>query len=152
MEKELFEKAAIIFERILAINPNDNQGMRDPLLHCYLELEKLDKALNLCNQCRDDILVGITYGRALVLYKLGKKEQAKKQFIAAMQSSPRVAKELIKSKHTKPKDYGRNPGIEIGSEEEAYEYWKYYGKIWESTPGAIEFIKDCLTANKKSRV
>lgn len=152
LDNNFYDKAKPIFERILGMNPNDNQGMRDPLLNCYLRLGELEAALNLCNCYPVDTLVGITYGKALVLYKQGKKEEAEKQFTRAMRYSPRVAKELIKPRHIKPIDYGKWPGIAIGSQEEAYEYWLYYGQLWKTTPGMLPFIKNCLAKCKKIKI
>lgn len=48
-----------------------------------------------------------------------------------MRFSSRVAKELIKSKHIKPKDYGKGPGVVIGGQEEAYEYRLSFGQFWK---------------------
>ena len=148
-DNKSFDKAKFIFERILIMNPNDNQGVRDPLLNCYLKLGLLDAASALCDRYRQDFLVGIKYGRVLVLYQQGKQKEAQKQLISAMRYSPLVAKELIKLKHIKPKNYGKGPGIALGSQEEAYEYWSYYGKLWKSTSGAITFVKKCIESSRK---
>lgn len=150
-ENNQYSKAQSLFENLLMMNPNDNQGIRDPLLNCYFRLKNLDAAYDLCNQYQEDALVGISYGRVLVLFKLGNKDEAERQLIAAMRYSPRVAKEIVKSKHIKPKDYGMGPGIVVGSHEEAYEYWLYFGDLWKVTPGAILFIKNCIEKSKKDK-
>lgn len=152
LDNKRYDKAKLILERILVMNPNDNQGMRDPLLSCYFLLGNLEAAFDLCNRYKEDVLVAITYGRALLLFKQGKKEEAEKQFIKAMRFSPRVAKELIKPKHIKPKDYAMGPGIVVGGQEEAYEYWLSFGQFWKTTPGTLPFIKSCLAKFKKIKV
>jgi tetratricopeptide (TPR) repeat protein len=142
------EKAKMIFERILKLNPYDNQGVRDPLLNCYLRLKQLDQALELANLFQEDMLPSMTFGRALVLFTLGKKDEAKQQLISNMEYSPLVGDELVKTKHVMPKGYDDNPEVELGSEEEAFEYWETYGDLWEATPGALEFAKETLKAAK----
>jgi tetratricopeptide (TPR) repeat protein len=152
LENERYDKAKTIFERILIMNPTDNQGVRDLLLNCYFGLGKLEAALELCNRYQEDLLVGISYGRALALYKLGNRAEAKKQFLAAMRFFPRVAKELIKLRHTKPKDYGVGPGVIIGSQEEAYDYWLSFGQYWKATTTVMPFIKNCIEEFKKIKI
>jgi tetratricopeptide (TPR) repeat protein len=139
-----YTKAKTIFERILTMNPTDNQGVRDPLFNCYMRLNLLDDALALCNRFPEDILPSISFGRALVLFKLGKKQEARDQFISNLEYSPLVADELIKAKHVMPEQYDENPEVELGSEEEAYEYWETYGDLWATTPGALEFATECM--------
>lgn len=140
-ENKSYEDAKFIFERILVMNPNDNQGLRDPLLNCYIRLGLINEANDLCNQYRQDCLVSTVYGRVLVLYLQGKYKDAERQLMKAIRHYPLVAKELIKSKHIKPENFDKWPGIALGSPEEAYEYWLYYGKSWKSTLGAIKFVK-----------
>lgn len=148
-ENKKYSRAKSIFEKILVMNPNDNQWIRDPLLNCYLRLNELTSANNLCSQYENDMLVGISYGSALVSFILKDKDKAEKKFLSAMRNAPRVAKELVKAKHIKPKNYGIGPGIILGSQEEAYEYWLSFGDIWKNTPAAILFVKSCLEKFKK---
>lgn len=150
LEYNFLENAQKILENILTMNPNDNQGIRDHLLNCYLKQEYLEEALNLCNKFNDDILPSTNYGKAFILYKLGRLKEAETQFISAMEYSPRVAKELLKTKHIKPKNYGKGPGILVGGQEEAYDYWLSYGHFWKSTPGIIPFIKNCVAKAPKT--
>lgn len=140
LEKNKTLEAKLIFERIITMNPNDNQGIRDPLLSCYFKLHLLEEAFKLCSTYDGDMLVAMTYGKALLLYIQENEKGALNQLTAAVEFSPRVIKELLKSRNIKPKDYGEGPGILLGGSEEAYEYCKIYKKYWVATPGAMLFL------------
>jgi len=63
---EGFNKAAIeIYEKMLALNPNDNQGVRDPLLGLYLALGSTDEASKLLEAYKDDSMANFAWGRVL---------------------------------------------------------------------------------------
>jgi hypothetical protein len=78
-----------------------------------------------------------TYPLALVL--TGEPEKAKPLLIEAKLQFPLVAKELTKKRHARPKAafYG---GVTMGGADEAYEYWKNYGKYWSNSPQAMQLI------------
>ena len=63
---EGFNKAAIeIYERMLALNPNDNQGVRDPLLGLYLALGGTYEAGKLLEAYKDDSMANFSWARVL---------------------------------------------------------------------------------------
>jgi tetratricopeptide (TPR) repeat protein len=131
-------EARILFEKLLAYNPHDNQGVREVLLGMYLEQEELQKALALCKQYPDDMLAGLWYGYPLVLFKLGRHAQASKKLQNVVRESPKIAEELLKKTHKPPKD--EMPGyITVGGWSEAYEYWEAFGKFWDEE--ALEWLK-----------
>lgn len=54
-----------LYEKMLALNPNDNQGVRDPLLGLYLALGSLDEAGKLLHTYKEDASANFAWGRAL---------------------------------------------------------------------------------------
>jgi tetratricopeptide (TPR) repeat protein len=63
---EGLNKAAIaIYEKMLALNPNDNQGVRDPLLGLYLALGGTNDAGKLLEAYKDDSMANSAWGRVL---------------------------------------------------------------------------------------
>jgi len=124
------EQALAIFEEIISYNPNDNQGIRELLIELYLEQDRIDDALSLCRNYPDDGMAGIRYGHPLILYKKYKsKKKATKRLEQAIELSPKIADELLKKRHRKPKEH--MPGyITWGGRDEAYEYWKSFGRFW----------------------
>ena len=139
-------QAMSMFEELLSFNPNDNQGVREDLVEIYLEQNELKKAVELCRKYKDDILVGVSYGYPLTLFKLGKREQASKMIKKVIKKSPKIAKELFKKSHKKPKS--EMPGyLAVGSWDEAYIYWQRYGKFWDAE--ALEWLRTEANKNPK---
>jgi len=54
-----------IYERMLKLNPNDNQGVRDPLLGLYLAVNDLMGAGRLLNAYKRDAMANFAWGRVL---------------------------------------------------------------------------------------
>ena len=53
------------YEKILALNPNDNQGVRDPLLGVYLATDNLDAARKLLKGYGEDASANFAWARVL---------------------------------------------------------------------------------------
>lgn len=53
------------YEKILALNPNDNQGVRDPLLGLYLAVDNLEAARTLLKNYREDASANFAWARVL---------------------------------------------------------------------------------------
>lgn len=137
-------KSAIkIFEDIIAMNPDDNQGIREILVNCYFQQGDLDFVSKLCRKYNHDTTPAIMYGKVLVLFKLGKLKEAERACSDAIEYGGNIARELVKNKH-KFVD-SEDPGyVVVGSTHEAYLYWKDFGRYWAETPGAIAFVRECL--------
>lgn len=145
-----FEKALSIFNNILALNPDDNLGVRALAIECHLALNRPEEILKLCDMYPNDILPDTLYGRPLALFQLGKKDKAEKAMKNAIKYLPLVAEELVKAKHRKPKSVIRGY-LTFGGADEAYDYWQRVGKRWINTEGAIDFVRECLKKYHKNR-
>ncbi|KKS78646.1 MAG: Tetratricopeptide TPR_2 repeat protein [Candidatus Beckwithbacteria bacterium GW2011_GWA2_43_10] len=115
------------FEYVLELNPNDNQGARTVLATAYLKTNQLNKMLALAEKYAEDINQEILLGKALCLYKLGKKNQAEKWLRKNYQWVKHSIRELLKTDHKKVND-------------EAYLYWFNQGSLWQAAPGAIDWL------------
>jgi len=140
------EKATGFFEELLSFNPNDNQGVRELLMEVYLEQNTLKKAMELCNRYPNDCLAGLLYGYPLVLFQLGKREQASKKLIKAVKDSPKIAKELLKKSHKKPQS-DIHGYISVGGWDEAYEYWERFGRFWDGEK--LDWLKEVMSEHSK---
>ena len=143
MDQDKPENALTIFTNILSLNPNDNQGVRSLAINCNFILERPWEVLGISQQYPEDIMSEMIYGRVLALYQLGLKAEAKTELSEAIEYLPLVAKELIKKHHTRPKEL-YSDRITAGGPDEAYYYWIEQGQYWKNTPGAIDFVRDCL--------
>jgi tetratricopeptide (TPR) repeat protein len=62
------KEAIAIYERMLKLNPNDNQGVRDVLLGLYLAERMLPKTLKLLTAYEDDDSAWFAWGRVLYYF------------------------------------------------------------------------------------
>ena len=139
-------KATNFFEGLISFNPNDNQGVRELLMFVYFEQNNLEKAIELCKRYPNDFLAGLCYGYPLILFKMGKKDQATKALIKTFKKSPKIGKELIKKSHKKPQS--DMPGyISVGGWNEAYDYWERFGHFWDEQ--ALEWLKNVIDESSK---
>lgn len=138
-----FEKALSIFNNIMALNPDDNQGIRALVIECNLALNRPEENLRICDKYPGDIMPDTLYGRSLALFQLGKKGEAEKAMKNAIKYLPLVAEELAKTKHKKPKSVMKGY-LTMGGADEAYDYWQRVGKHWIKIEGAIDFVKKML--------
>jgi hypothetical protein len=58
-------------------------------------------------------------------------------------ANPLIAKELLKTKHRKPKGADQRY-VTLGSPSQAFLYWKQQGAYWVETPGALDFLRNRL--------
>lgn len=141
LELEEVEQARKIFEGIVAMNPSDNQGVRDTLCSCYFAKGNPESVLKLCSLYEDDGMPAIEYGRILARLKLGRTDEAKKSLMGALKYSENIAMEISSSRHKLMKADDDLRPIEMGSRFEAQLYWTHFGRFWEETPGAVEFVR-----------
>jgi tetratricopeptide (TPR) repeat protein len=143
LERGKMERALGIFEDILAMNPNDNQGVRALAIDCHFRMEHPEQVLEVCDQYPNDGLEQVIYGRALALLQLGRQAEAEQALTEAVEWLPLVGEELVKKRHRPPPNL--NPDYVIhGGADQAYYYWKDQGQHWKNTPGAVELVRECL--------
>jgi tetratricopeptide (TPR) repeat protein len=135
--------AHVIYNHLLAMNPNDNQGVRALAVESAFAMNRPDEVLRICNKYKQDAMVDTLYGRPLALLQLGKRALAEKALIGAIGLSHAVAQELLKKRHRAPKDRSL-AYVTVGGADEAYEYWQRLGKYWKETEGALEFLAEIM--------
>jgi tetratricopeptide (TPR) repeat protein len=147
--REAHTLALKVWQRMLSMNSDDNQGIRALAMEAYLTLGKDRDALNLAANYPDDGMPEILYGRVLALLRLEQQREAEQALGHAIQVLPRVAQELAKKRHRKPREL-REEVVSIGSPEQAYIYWQESGFLWKMTPGALEFIRAYLETHPRA--
>ena len=65
-----------VYKRMLELNPNDNQGVRDPLLGLYLETGDLKGARELLEKYKEDASANFAWARVLERFLAGKRDEA----------------------------------------------------------------------------
>jgi len=134
------EDALQLFQELLSLNPNDNQGVRAMAVEVLFRLGKYEEIITLTAHYPSDMMPEILYGRALAYFKLGQRNKATVALKKAIKYLPLVAKELLKKRHRLPKT--AVPGqVTIGGTDEAYYYWEQWGKIWRDDPDATIWLE-----------
>ncbi len=143
------DAAHLLFNQLLALNPDDNQGARGAAIATAFALERPDEVLRICNKFRDDVMVESLYGRPLALLQLGKKRLAERALAKAIGLSPFVAGELMSKKGGRSQKKVPTAFITVGGVDEAREYKERFGKYWDKTEGALEFLAEVLAVCQK---
>jgi tetratricopeptide (TPR) repeat protein len=132
-------EAAVEFREMLRLNPNDNQGMRELLAKCYLELRQHDELQELFARYPDDGLMGMVVSEALLAFRLeGPSERANRRLAIALRRNRHVKAYLLGDKTPPPNLPGM---VLVGGEEEAASCALSLQKSWQDTPGALEWLR-----------
>lgn len=133
------QKAIPLYEELITLNPNDNQGVRDILATAYLKTNRLLNLLELDKKYPKDLMPGLSVGTILALYKLDRLDEARIRIKKSRKYFNHIFREILKITHPKPKLM--EDRVLVGGDDEAWLYWESQGTLWMSTRGAIEFLK-----------
>lgn len=132
------EEAVEHYRELLRLNPNDNQGIRDLLMPCLIELGRDEDAEKLFKQFEEDGMAVWMYSRALLDFrKSGDSPAAGKSLKAALDENKHVPSYLLGRKRMPralPGHYG------FGDDNEAVLYVHGNKAAWKATPGALEWL------------
>jgi tetratricopeptide (TPR) repeat protein len=134
-----------IYERMLELNPNDNQGVRDPLLGLYLTVGNLKGASKLLKKYEEDALANFAWGRVLERFLAGDRTGAKAALEIARTANRHVELYLTARKPLP----GESPEMySPGSEEEAVLVLSNLSGAWAAHKDAIFWLFDELKPNE----
>lgn len=126
------------YQRLLRLNPNDNQGVRDPLAGLLLDTGDHAALEALLGRYDSRFEVTLLYARALLLFRKGgnsaERLRALRRALKANRHLPRV---LLGRLSSSPEPSSYSPG----SVEEARHAALYIGDAWKNTPGALEWLE-----------
>lgn len=132
------EKEAIAhYEGLLDLNPNDNQGVRDILLGCYLAASDLDAARRLLRQYENDCSAVFAWGRTLERFLKSDLKGAREQLAEARSRNRFVELYLTGQKKmakSMPESYA------LGSEEEAVICIDFLAEAWGRHKEAVFWV------------
>jgi tetratricopeptide (TPR) repeat protein len=133
------------YEKMLVLNPNDNQGVRDPLLGLYLALGSLDEAGKLLHTYKDDASANFAWGRVLERFLSGDLRGA-----AAALKKARETNSFVELYLSGPKNFpGEMPDMySPGSEEEAILCLDNMALAWGNFKPAILWLMEQLIKDK----
>jgi tetratricopeptide (TPR) repeat protein len=136
-----------ILEEMIALNPNDNQGVRDQLLLYLIELDRPDKFKKYARQFKDDDCAFSLFNRALFSFKTdGENTKSNRLLVKALKQNKFVAARLLSAC---PSD-GLTEMYGYGDDNEARYYAFFAHSIWRKIPSALNWLKNYNTAGRRS--
>lgn len=132
------DEAARHAEAMLALNPNDNQGIRYVLASWLIELQRDDALQALLKRYEKDDSAFLSYPAALAAFRRGgESEECRKLLATALISNAHVPDFLLNTRRmpkTAPAFYSP------GQETEAVLYVRDHAQPWRTTPGALDWL------------
>ncbi len=132
------DEAIGIYEEMLDLNPNDNQGVRTQLVGCYLSSKRYGLAEALLERYDGDCSLEFLWAEVLLAFLEGDEEESLIRFHMARKVNPYV--ELyLSSKKRRPRV--REPYTEAGSDAEAVYCADAIYDAWNKHPKAKRWLK-----------
>ncbi len=126
------------YDALIELNPNDNQGIRDILLGCYLATDNLGGARRLLEAYKGEISAVFAWGRTLERILSGDLAQAALALRHARQQNPYVEQYLTAKRDLPP----QLPDVySFGSEEEALVCMDSLAEAWALHPEALLWLQ-----------
>jgi tetratricopeptide (TPR) repeat protein len=137
-----YAEAAKHYEQMLELNPNDNQGVRDLLLACYLaQQNKVEAAASLLKRYEDDCGAVFAWGRVLQRFLEGDRPGATRALKIARRENRFVERYLTCTKRL-PEDTPET--YQLGSEDEAVICCSILMPAWAKHRAAMFWLFDRL--------
>jgi tetratricopeptide (TPR) repeat protein len=132
------DEAVIVWQRMLELNPNDNQGVRDLLAAALLQQGRDAELSELLGRYPDDDGVVHRYAEALVQFRAeGDAPAAVERLRGAIEANPHVVPYLTGQQRLP----GKRPATySPGQPTEAQAFVADLLPGWRATPGAIEWL------------
>lgn len=133
-----FHDAVSVYEEMIKLNPNDNQGVRDQLLLYLIRINEFNKFRKYDKLYKDDLGAFSSFNRALFAFKtLGSSTNSNEFLHKAIESNKYIIPRLLMNSISDefPEVHG------MGDENEAIYYCYFAHQIWHETNGAIDWIK-----------
>jgi tetratricopeptide (TPR) repeat protein len=128
-------------QELLRLNPNDNQGIRCPLVGWLLGTGDNGGAARLLERFRNDPTANMEYARLLLQYRnWGDTDKSRRMFRKALESNSYVPEYLL-GILPMPKEVPAR--ITMRGDDEAVAVVQDLGQAWIDTPGALEWLKEC---------
>lgn len=139
---ERIDEAIALQEEMLALNPRDNQGIRDMLVGCYLARNRYDDAARLLKRYEGDWMAVSRWARVLLAFATGYEVEAAGLLADARQQNPHV--ELYLTGRKRRPRY-RLDSYSPGQESEAICCADVLRAAWQAHPNAKRWLKGiCL--------
>lgn len=141
------DEAIVHWRAMLALNPNDNQGIRYVLASRLLARDDIEALKKLLEQYDGDCTAAWRYTQALLAFR-EKKPDADKRVQYAWRANRHVPG-MLSGKQPLVRPTGEF--ITWGGEDEAGLYIEENGEAWRETPGAINWLSEATKTLKPAK-
>ena len=138
--------ALTLAQQVLALNPDDNHGLRTLVINALLRAGDDEAALQLARAYPEDANPEIAYGEVLALYRLGRKGEALLALEDAIQALPKLPRFLTAAKVRKPRIDAF--GVRMGGDDQAWIYRQEMRDVWQATPGMLQWLKQAARRHR----
>lgn len=136
---ENVDEAIAIFEEMLDLNPDDNQGVRDALAFSYLARKRYADASQLFDRYPEDWLAAPAWAKVLLAFAIEGEDSATARLAEARQRNPHIEAYLTGRKRrprTRPAMYSP------GDVSEAVYCADIQWEAWKAHPKAKKWLKE----------
>jgi len=131
-------------QRLITINPHDNHGFRSVVMNQLIVEGRDEEALGLAQKYPGDMNPEITFGKILVLYRLGRQKEAVEEVGDALEFLGKIPRYLTAKRIRKPEL--RPDSVRYGGDDQAWYYREEMRDVWLQTPGVLEWLKNAEKA------
>ncbi len=129
-------------ERLLALNPDDNHGLRFMLVNEYLRAGADEQALALAQRYPNDVAPETRFGAVLALLRMHRETEAERALRTAHADLPKTTLYLLAARIRRPKL--KHGSVQVGGDDQAWLYRDEMRPVWQRTPGALEWLREHL--------
>jgi tetratricopeptide (TPR) repeat protein len=141
-----YEAAVDHYKELIRLNPNDNQGVRDILMPCLIELNRDEEAEILYKQYEGEDMSGWLYSRTLLDFRKYKTSPTSlKSLKRAFNANTYIPEYILENERIPdflPELYS------IGSDNEAIIYAAYNINAWKTSEDAIGWLREQISKFK----
>jgi len=127
-----------IYQQMLVLNPNDNQGVRHVLISLYLEARLLNEVDKLLKEYEEDRSAFLLFSRVLLAYirngDTPQTRELRKQAVSYNKYVPKLLAGRIKMPRQQPEYYGP------GDKDEAIIFTTFNQQLWRGVAGSIPWL------------
>lgn len=141
-------EAEALYRRLLALNPNDNQGVRATLARILMEGGKLDDLSALLAEYPDDFQIEMVMARLFLDLRADPEALTSARAAQILERNAFVLDQLV-GRGRKPSEIEVSPyGVTMGGEDEALIYAEETGHIWRSEKAAMAALRTAAKGGK----
>jgi tetratricopeptide (TPR) repeat protein len=132
------EPAIEIYEHMIALNENDNQGVRDSLMLLLIMSEQYIKYQKYKDKYKDDVFASAKWNHVLYLYKVkGNHELTRVALHEALKANKYIPRRLMAPQP--PDKIPKSYKLKSAAEADVYVHDAYY--VWKETDGVLDWLR-----------